>query len=99
MEVRIGQFETRRGLERRMFVEAWHLPDGTVVRGVTIHPHICSECIGGDHVHVHTQQTPVSLEDRTAQLSAKHVETVSALLNAQGRLDRRTGELHELMGN
>lgn len=98
MEAQVGTFDTKRGPERRLYIAEWPLKDGSTRSGVTIHPHICSTCIGGDHVHVHTFQTPKTLEEGVVRLSADHVAIVSKLLATQRTLDRITRELHELMG-
>lgn len=96
MKVRVGGFVTRHASrEVRLYAEQWPLDDRTI-EGVTIFPHLCGECVGGDHVHIDTDQEPVYLREGEVELPEEMVATVSSLLQAQLQLNEAAVELRSL---
>lgn len=98
MKAQVGEFETRLGnRETRLYVRKWPYGD-TTVHGVTIFPHLCGECVGGDHVHVDTLQEPVSLSSKDATLTEEQVSIVTDFLEAQLSLNEHAESLHAQLG-
>jgi hypothetical protein len=63
MKGSIGKYLKKDGREEvRIHFSVWLL-DGVELRDVTVFPHECGTCIGGDHTHVelNDQRTPVEI--------------------------------------
>jgi hypothetical protein len=66
-----------------------------VVLGVTVFPHPCGTCAGGDHVHVDTHQVPDYLEEGEVALLPEAVEAIEAVLRAAAQLNAWTHRLQQ----
>lgn len=74
---------------------SWPLPDGSVVEHVSIHPHPCGTCIGGDHTHVEQGDVREPFEPiRPFVLPEAFVQTITQLLVEKKRVNELTQELH-----
>jgi hypothetical protein len=83
--------------EVRIHFPLWELPDGMVVRNVTVFPHPCDTCIGGDHTHVEYNDTRTPLKilaHECVELTAEERFAISELLRTKLRVDRMTLSLH-----
>lgn len=99
MKGSVGRYLKREGVtEIRIHFPVWTLADGRTVHNVTIFPHLCGTCIGGDHTHVEINDVRMPIEvlkDETVQLSDEHVSLVSAYLESKLAVYARTQEFHE----
>jgi len=101
VKAEVRQFKTRLGTpETRLYLHRMACDDGEVVVGVTIYPHPCGTCVGGDHVHIDTLQSPATdtvlgevelTEDEVAAVrmviaSAKKINQFSEALFARMKL-------------
>ena len=93
----IGVFQNAKGHEQvRLVFPEWQLSDGTVLHSVSIHPHLCGTCVGGDHTHVemNDERMPARvLKEDDIELSAVHVRAINRLLREKLRVDGLTREL------
>ncbi|HLD82046.1 MAG TPA: hypothetical protein VJA22_02485 [Patescibacteria group bacterium] len=97
MKAQVGIFKTKHGVrEKRLFIAQW-TTDSLTVPGVTIYPHPCGTCTGGDHTHIDIHQTPEHLLEVEVELSPEQVEIISAYLSAMSHVDQLTQALSELL--
>lgn len=93
----VGKYRKPNGVEEvRMHFAEWLLEDGRVLKNVTVHPHLCGTCAGGDHTHVEIndmRQPESVLGDRCVNLSEAHLEALNRLLVEKVAVDSLTREL------
>lgn len=93
----IGLFKNAKGEEQvRMVFPEWGLGGGTVLTQVSVHPHLCGTCVGGDHTHVEINDTREPLQIISATdigFSSDELEAINDLLRQKLRVDALTGKL------
>lgn len=83
--------------EVRIHFPQWKLPDGTILRDVTVFPHLCGTCVGGDHTHVEFNDVrpPVrTLANVSFEFTTDERGVIDRYLAAKLELFRITGSLH-----
>lgn len=102
MRGRKGRYKKPSGAEEtRWHFPAWELPGGQVVQDVSIFPHPCEACAGGDHTHVEindTRQPLEVLEESDVDLPPHLKLVIDRHLEATLGLNIVTGELAKLLG-
>ncbi len=85
--------------ERRVHFPEWEL-DGSTLRDVTVFPHLCSACAGGDHSHVEINDTrsPIRIIIADAvEFPPEVVETIDAYLRQKIAVDKMTDSMHRIV--
>ena len=86
--------------ELRIHFPAWEL-DGEIIPDVTVFPHLCGTCIGGDHTHVeiHDNRAPfMIIAENAVVLSDEHKKVIDDYLRAAIRVHAITQELAKYLG-
>lgn len=73
----------------------WVLDDGHTIRDVTIFPHACNTCVGGDHMHVNmhdTREAVAIIAEDAVTLSPAHEHVINRFLKEKLALNTLTRE-------
>ena len=93
----VGRYRKPDGREEiRIHFPEWELADGRVARNVSVFPHVCGTCAGGDHTHVEINDTrePIEILERGAvTFSDKHAAVIESLIIAKLAVDALTLKL------
>ncbi len=96
----IGRYQKPDGSEEvRIHFPLWEL-DGKQIRNVTIFPHMCGTCIGGDHTHVEVDDTrePVSVIVKDGiSLDGAQAQQIDRYLREKLAVNSVTSELFMLV--
>ena len=99
MKGSVGLFAKKDGLsEVRIHFPKWLLPDGRELTDVTVFPHPCGTCVGGDHTHVEpfdTREVAHWVRRDCVELSPEHREIIDQYLVAKLRLWEITNAMHQ----
>lgn len=87
--------------ELRIHFASWILEDGREVSDVTVFPHPCSTCVGGDHMHVEVNDTRERAEvlEEGITLSSAHKEAIDRFIVEKLALDELTREFAAYVQN
>lgn len=102
MDGYVGEFITRLGnRETRLFFPEWPLGEGKKAVGVTVYPHLCGTCVGGNHTHIDIDQTPLKICNGDAgpvvRLTEAQVEVITGYIKAMMQVDGLTHDLHHAL--
>ena len=96
MKGNAGRYRKPDGREEvRIHFALWVL-DGVELQNVTVFPHQCGSCVGGDHTHVELNDVrePFEVIAKDAiDLEPRHRELIDDYLRAKLSIDRLTLEL------
>jgi hypothetical protein len=103
MQGTISEYQKPNGdKEVRMHFPVWKLPNGEVVMNVTVFPHPCDTCAGGDHTHVEMNDLRPALRViafEAVELSAEHTAALDRVLMEKIAVDALTLELAEYLSD
>lgn len=97
MKGTIALFNRRGNEEVRIYFPQYEL-DGQIIEGVTVYPHPCTQCAGGDHTHVDVYESPLRIVNTdSVSLTREQKEAVDAHLRAADALNRMTSDLVKII--
>lgn len=102
MQGMIGRYQKPNGSEEmRVHFPTWRLPDGRVLRDVTIFPHLCETCMGGHHTHVEINDRRERLEiiGNAPELGDEHRALIDRYLTTKVEIDEATDVLASWAGS
>lgn len=82
--------------EVRVLIPTWEFDSGFVVRNVSLHPHPCGTCVGGDHTHVEINdfRVPIKVLEEFDLLLPRDLQSrVENLIEAKIAIDAKTREI------
>lgn len=96
----VGVFQNARGeRQTRLVFPDWEYADDDVIHTihyVSVHPHLCGTCVGGDHTHVEINDRREPVQPFTAaeiDLRPTHKEAIDSLIRQKRLVDGLTQEL------
>lgn len=95
----VGLFEKKDGeQEVRIYFPTFTLTSGQVLEHVTLFPHPCGTCVGGDHTHVEVfdvRQPTLWLKRDCVELAPLHRTMINEYLKVKLLLWEQTLQMHE----
>lgn len=94
----VGRYQKQNGNEEiRIHFVCWALPNGRELNHVSIFPHACKKCVGGDHTHIeiNDDRKPIEIIKEGVVFSPAHKKAMDCYLLEKLAINNITHDLLE----